>query len=362
VLTEAINGSHYILIGEDHLTREVPQFTTAICNLTAKEGLAGMAMEVSPEAAAFMMRSVAAPDRWQQMVAQTEAYPWSIAFLDSRQENDMVAACAQASHNPDFHLWGLDYNFEGSAGWLIDMMLAKKPGPQTKAALLRLKTTEQQDATEAKAKTSALFLLSEKSQSEINEAQSAIDRDGGAEVNGIFAHLVTSYRIYREYYRDGAASDVMRAMLLKTNFRDAMNRLPPSEKTGKVIVKFGDSHLFKGVNDNHNLNLGNYIAEAAEMEGAGSLHIRIRGADGTAARFTGYGKPTHVETASPAAEGEPWLDPFVAKAIPGEWTLYDLRGLSHRIPKPIDSEVLRALDGYDFLVIVPEFTAAEMAD
>src|ERR1039457_164233 len=74
VLTEAITGSPYILIGEDHLTREVPQFTTAICNLTAKQGLAGMALEVSPEAAAFMMRSVSSPDRWQKMVTQTKSY------------------------------------------------------------------------------------------------------------------------------------------------------------------------------------------------------------------------------------------------------------------------------------------------
>jgi hypothetical protein len=48
VLTEAINSSHYILIGEDHLTREIPQFTTAICNLTAKQGLAGVVLEVTP--------------------------------------------------------------------------------------------------------------------------------------------------------------------------------------------------------------------------------------------------------------------------------------------------------------------------
>src|ERR1035437_7504989 len=76
VLTEAITRSHYILIGEDHLTREVPQFTTAICNLTAKQGLTGMALEVSPEAAAFMMRSLASPDRWRQMVALPQASPF----------------------------------------------------------------------------------------------------------------------------------------------------------------------------------------------------------------------------------------------------------------------------------------------
>jgi hypothetical protein len=365
VLTEAINSSHYILIGEDHLTREIPQFTTAICNLTAKEGLAGMALEVSPEAAAFMMRSVNSPDRWQQMVGQTQAYPWSIAFLDSRQENDMVADCAHASHNPAFHLWGLDYNFLGSAGWLIDQMLAANPGPQASAALLGLKADEQRDAATAKANADigALFLCSEKTESEINEAQPAIQRDGGARLQEIFAHLVTSYRIYRASFRDGRASDVERAKLLKMNFRDAMNQIPLSEKTGKIIVKFGDSHLFKGMNDNHNLNLGNYIAEAAQMEGQDSLHICVLGAGGKTSAFTKYGQPTHIAEDTTTTDSVfRWMEPFLAQQIPGQWTLYDLRALRYKIPGPLDSGLRRILDGYDLLVIVPEFTAAEMAD
>ena len=365
VLTEAIAHSRYILIGEDHLTREIPLFTTAICNLTAKQGLTGMALEVSPEAAAFMMRSLSSPDHWQQMVAQTQAYPWSIAFLNSKQENDMVADCVQASHNDAFHLWGLDYNFLGSAGWLIDQMLAAKPGPQARAALLRLKADEQRDAAAAKTNGDfrALFLNSEKSEPEINEAQPAIDRDGGAEVKKIFAELVTSYRIYREYGQDDKASDVMRAKLLKVNFREAMNQVQPSEKTGKIIVKFGENHLYKGVNTMHDLNLGNYIAEAAEMEGQDSLHICVLGAGGKTSAFTKYGQPTHiVEDTTTTDPMYRWMEPFIAKQIPGQWTLYDLRALRYKNLGPLDSGLRRILDGYDFLVIVPEFTAAEMAD
>ena len=367
VLTNAINKSHYILIGEDHLTREIPQFATAICNLTAKQGpLTGMAMEVSPKAAAFMMRIVNSPDRWQQMVAQVKAYPWSIAFLDSRQEDDMVAACAHASHNPAFHLWGLDQPFVGSAGWLIDTMLAAKPGLEARAALLRLKTDEQQDAAEAKAgaKISALFLLSEKSEAEIEEAKPAIDHDGGAEVKRIFAELSTSYHIYRDFSQGDVDSDIERAKLLKRNFRDAMNQLTPAEKAGKIIVKFGVSHLYKGVNDAHDLNLGDYIAETSEMDGQGSVNICVLGAGGTVSAFGKYGQPTHTEEDPPKKDRAllRWMEPFKAAALPGQWTLYDLRALRYKIPGPLDSEVRRILDGYDFLVIVPKFTAAEMAD
>jgi hypothetical protein len=57
-----------------------------------------------------------------------------------------------------------------------------------------------------------------------------------------------------------------------------------------------------------------------------------------------------------------WMEPFIAKQIPGQWTLYDLRALRYKNLGPLDSGLRRILDGYDFLVIVPEFTAAEMAD
>jgi hypothetical protein len=147
-------------------------------------------------------------------------------------------------------------------------------------------------------------------------------------VKKIFAELTTSYRIYRETFRDGKASDVERAKLLKRNFRDAMSQIPPSEKAGKIIVKFGDSHLFKGVNDNHNLNLGNYIAEAAQMEGQDSLHICVLGAGGKTSVFTKYGQPTHiVEDPATTDPSYRWMEPFLATQLPGQWTLYDLRVL-----------------------------------
>jgi hypothetical protein len=156
---------------------------------------------------------------------------------------------------------------------------------------------------------------------------------------------------------------VERAKLLKTNFRDAMIRIPPPEKAGKIIVKFGDSHLYKGVNDNHNLNLGNYIAEAAQMEGQDSLHILVLGAGGKTSAFTNYGLPTHIQedpvTTDPMYR---WMEPFKAAQLPGQWTLYDLRALRYKNLGPLDSGLRRVLDGYDLLVIVPEFTAAEMAD
>lgn len=38
-LTDAVAASRYVLIGESHLTREIPAFTTQICRLMVPSGL-----------------------------------------------------------------------------------------------------------------------------------------------------------------------------------------------------------------------------------------------------------------------------------------------------------------------------------
>jgi hypothetical protein len=56
VLSEAIAASRYVLIGESHMTREIPVLTTQICRLMAPSGLTAMAIETGPEAARCRFR------------------------------------------------------------------------------------------------------------------------------------------------------------------------------------------------------------------------------------------------------------------------------------------------------------------
>ncbi len=150
MLESAIANAQYVLIGEDHITREIPQFTAAVCDIMAPQGLSAMAVEIGPQVAEFVSASFGKPDRLARMAALTQQYPDSVAFMDVRQENDLAAHCAQMAHTPHLHLWGLDQEFVGSAGWLLGQILATHPGPTATAAITRLKGEEQQDALRAK--------------------------------------------------------------------------------------------------------------------------------------------------------------------------------------------------------------------
>jgi hypothetical protein len=154
-------------------------------------------------------------------------------------------------------------------------------------------------------------------------------------------------------------SNSQRARLLKRHFRRDFDAAASKFQRQRVLLKFGEWHLYKGFNPLHQRDLGNYIAEMADGQGASSLHICILGAKGTHAAYGGYMRPMKLEPFVMAEDEDyHWLKPLVDNQVPNAWTLYDLGRLRFQKLGAIDPEMQRAIYGYDLLVIVPEFTPA----
>lgn len=360
VLEKAISAAQYVLIGEDHITREIPQFAAAVCEAMAPQGLTAMAVEAGPEAAKMVASTLGKPDRVARMAAHTERYPDSVAFLNVREENDLVEHCAQASHNPDFQLWGLDQELMGSAGWLLDQILATRPGSAATAVLTRMKAEEQKDAALAKetGDPTKVFLFAA-SDAQLSEGTAVLKREGNAAANELFGEFVESHEIYLKNMQGSPESNSQRARLLKRHFRRDFDAAASKFQRQRVLLKFGEWHPYKGFNPLHQRDLGNYIAEMADGQGASSLHICILGAKGTHAAYGGYMRPMKLEPFVMAEDEDyHWLKPLVDNQVPNAWTLYDLGRLRFQKLGAIDPEMQRAIYGYDLLVIVPEFTPA----
>lgn len=169
---------------------------------------------------------------------------------------------------------------QGSAGWLLDKILATHPGPSASQSVKRLKDEEQQAAALAKQNgdSTKLFLMTV-SDSELEQVRLAFERDANPSANALFRELVESHQIFVKNLNDPSESDHQRALLLKRNFRRDLEQAR-LQKSQKVLVKFGDYHLQKGFNLIHQRDLGNYIAELADSEGSVSLHICTLGASG----------------------------------------------------------------------------------
>ena len=360
VLQTAIAQAKYVAIGEDHITAEIPQFASAVCDAMAPLGLAAMAIEVSPRAAAFVTSTFGKPDRLARMAALMEKYPDAVAFQNVKQENDLADHCASAAGAQKFHLWGLDQEFAGSAGWLLDEILETHPGPQATAAIQRLKEEERQDAISAEANDpSKLFMLSV-STKELDAAAALLRSEGNLKANIDFHELTNSRQIYLLNQQGSPESNSVRARLLKENLRDDIeaSKLSPS---AKVLLKFGDWHLYKGFNPLQQRDLGNYVAELADGEGSTSLHICVLGAKGTHFSYGGYKKPGNLTPFVMDEDSDyKWMTPLIKNQVASGWTLYDLRKLRFQGLGSTDVNLTRLIYGYDLLVVIPELTPGVM--
>jgi hypothetical protein len=311
ILAQAVSDARYVLIGEDHLTREIV------------------------------------------------AHPDSMAFQNGSDESDMAAACAQAA-GPGFRLWGLDQEFFGAAGNLIERMTSAHPGPIARAAIARLATAER-SATAAALLSGApgQLLVYAITDRERDDARAAIAKDGGARVRALFAAFEETRAIYLSQNADPYASNGARARLMKRTLLDYLTGAP---EQARVLFKFGDAHVRKGINGFGQRDLGNFVAERADGEGVASLHLLVVGLRGTHALYNGVGRQVRHEPFVLTDDADfAWLK----DAVPGgdatkDWTLLDLRPLRVRPPRDLPAAWKQVIDGFDMVVVAPAVTPSSL--
>ncbi|MDX6458236.1 MAG: hypothetical protein QOE55_1933 [Acidobacteriaceae bacterium] len=362
LMTDAIKDARFVLIGESHFSRETPRLAAAVCLIMRPDSYA---VEAGPYAAAYVNGLLQDSQRASHMRDRERTYPASMAFLNDEQENDLAAGCAASSQTKKFTLWGLDQEFEGASAILLQQMNAE-PNGRVSAAAIR-SAMEKDKRAEARARLTGdatqLFLTSA-SDDDVTELQTALKKDGTAVSESIMREFVASRRIYRLNLSDSPGSNSDRASLLKKHFLERYRALQRNTSNPRILLKFGDNHMWKGFNDTHQLDLGNFVAELASVEHSTSLHIQVLAARGTLAEFDGYAKPMKDVPFVLADTPEyGWLKPVV-EMLPDKQTdhgsiVVDLRKLRFR-DISMTGEWERLVYGYDLLVMLREFTPANL--
>ena len=361
ILSEAIDASRYVLIGESHLSREIPAFTTNVCRLMAPGGLTAMAVEVGPEAAGAVNAMMRAPDREQQISDFMTAHPDAMAFLNSRAEGQTAADCAGVAGS-DFKLWGLDQEFLGASGYLIEQMLAAGPGPIARAQIEALAEQERTAVQAGLASGSPMDLsLLSATDAALDQAGTAIDQDGGDRAKALFAALRETRAIYQSSQSGVGDSNGRRARLMKRTLAAHLAEAPEA----RLLMKFGAYHLYKGYNPLGQRDVGNFVAEHADGEGVKSLHLIVVGARGVEAAYNGVGRQVKVhDFDTTTGEDSDWTwDVTLARPAdmaPGDWLLVDLRRLRSGDLEALTPEWRELIRGYDLAVLAPELSPSSV--
>lgn len=359
-LAAAINQARYVLIGEAHFSREIPRLTLAICHLMAPQGLRAMAVETGPEAAHIVNANLRRSDRLARLSTFMRTHPDAMAFQNGRDESDMAAACAREA-GPAFEVWGLDQEFFGSSGFLLDDMAAASPGPVAKAAIGRLKELDRAATADAIASRSpGKFLIYTITDRQMDEARLAITTDGGARVRQLFDALAETRSIFLASANGQGDPNGRRARLIKRTLSGYLAKAPAGSR---VLMKFGDVHTAKGVNTLRQRDLGNFVAERADGEGTSSLHVLVMGADGLLGGYNGVGQQVAIQPYTPVSQADyPWLKDALSarpKTKTGpNWLLVDLRRLRGRPTPDMPLGWRQLVQAYDLVVIAPKLTPA----
>jgi hypothetical protein len=359
-LKKLLSEAQFVAVGEEHGTREVPEFVWATCRAMAPENLDAVAIEAGPLVTAMLQQWTVGNGGNAKLASFEKQYPDSIAFFNWKQEFDLLSHCQQATTPHALHFWGLDQEFLGSPNFILQQILESRPGPQIEA---RVKTLQVQCAAETYKsvatgswKDACMFGLSTV---ELASLQSALAGAGNQRAEELIAALVKTQHIYTFHESGhGYEANRERALLLKHNFISDYQQLSKTNgRPPRVLLKFGGNHLYKGFDETDLNDLGNFVTEFADGLGSSSLHIEVLGIRGEDEVELGPGKPDRA-VAKDANPG--LLAPFYAQADPGSWTVFDLRPLRSKFANfgHVDRELERLVFGYDLLVLVPEVSPA----
>lgn len=353
-LKQAVSQSRYVLLGEDHGTAEIPQFTAALAQVFQPTVFVA---EIDPYETQDLTRLA---DQAEGPAAFLRQYPLSLSFYSRVEEFKLI----QALRRQHVRLLGLDQVNCLYAGRFYTRLAEQATNPADRAVLRRRAAHIQaHDRAVMGPDPSQLYLLRQSAAS--LDSLRALTRSAGPVVQEMVQAYGTSAIIYRHAIdpAQGLRGHEERVAYLRRGLLQAQGRQAAgSTPLPKTLFKFGALHVARGSSPLAGVfDLGNLALNLAQVQGQQSLHVLVAGRQGTKnIGFYPGNAPQNVQTYSNADED--FVKPFFALSAGNSWQVFDLRPLRTALVNGrfwTSSQALYTiLSGYDFVVIIPETTAA----
>jgi len=352
ILKNQIANSQFVVLGEEHFSARVSEFTNAIVPTLAKNEFKYFAAEIGANSAKVMYELVKENRSLYDFNTQVNNLVGEvpIPFFDGKEDEVFLKSFIEN----DFELWGIDQEYFTSQIFLIDRLYSlsdhtKQLEPLYEAAkeFAILETKKSRQNRKYKLFTSLLQSV------EINQFFDALD-GSNCEINNIICGLKKSWEVYellndKEHY----ASIHKRLSIMQENFTNYYKEALEVEVLPKVFVKIGGVHASKGRSHHNIYDIGNFIMELANFNKQKSTHILIF----PSAYVNNEGKIT-----SNIDKEDEKLFGSIVDFGSDKWTLIDLKSIEKLSwENKIESESLKDyMYRFDYILMTPSSKQTEL--
>ena len=360
--------SQFFLIGEYHGGVEPAKITAALFRALQPFGYRHLAIEMGPVTTERLAALAAAPNGLEAIGQLSAANPFALAFDSWREE---AALLTNAIHtvqpaSGQRTVWGLDQEFIFSGRLHFARLVELAPTPAARAVAEEYRTKAIAGETAPLPKEGTAPLLLTMVPTDFDKLAAAFPTEG--EAARLIAELRASAAIYQAWSHGGDggyAANSDRAALMQRHFNAYYDQsIAAGEKTPRVLLKFGDTHMVRGRSFTDVYDLGNFLPTLAARDALRTYHLLLVARGGHINNVTpDNSSPAASQSEYKATDTEEGFDPdpFFAAAPKDAWALLDLRAVRSLLSagRIKTNEVnTRMIWGFDGILIIPESHAA----
>lgn len=359
LLTEARSAGAF-LVGEAHGVAEIPKLVAALFGALVPDGYDALAIETSPLMAGELDR---AATNGLAGVRDLFANPGSAAaFYSMREEAEMLVAVRAAAPAGRPVLWGLDYDV--AADRLAIARLKARPKPRAaEAALEALEAASSASWSQYDATGGPQHIFTFSGDPALVAAVRAAWPDADAEAAWMLEVLEETLKINRLFV-SGAnhASNQLRADLNKRNLLRYWRAAQAQGRTPRPMLKFGASHMVRGLNTTEAFDLGAMIPELMAFEDRSAFSLLVLPGQGSSTAMFDPSAWTY-RAGAPRDDHAAGLEAVAGQAYADAFTVIDLRPLralltGGGVSGSVDRELVRAVHGFDAMAVLSGSTAS----
>lgn len=336
--------SKNILVGEDHFSNEIPLFVKSLSDVTSFDNFY---IEVDPYSTRIIEKSLTEYSKKQRQEFNNK-YGELFSFYSFQPEYDLL----QHLSNSGTKILGSDQVVMFADQLLFQDLIANTKSNEAKK--IYTKIIEQSELhidkfhNVNKNPMTMYFMTPPFSEDLIQLEQ----LDLSETENRIIKDMKMSIKIYKEQNH---------SLRIKLILNQLMKNYP-LWKGSKNLFKYGANHMTRGESFLTVYDVGNMVANVTKSNYEESFHIMIVGESGMVGSIFKSFPPSPVDAENGFYLS--YLKPFFNITEGENWYMFNLVPLRRMIERDnlkIDNlNLLRAIKGYDILVIIPELTPAKL--